>query len=148
MLFCKNKKYNKFITDLFREKTIIKKYIARVDTISPIETESWSIENKLIDYHFKHFKRAKSSAKGKEAITHFRLLSQSAGTALIECSPKTGRLHQIRVHLAEQKTPIQGDFHYNKKYKENDFKLCAYHLSFHHPRTNKFLTFEIPASFS
>lgn len=148
MLFCKAPQYNKFITDLFREKKIIKKYITRVDLSEPIENENWSVENKLIEFRFKHFKKAKASASGKTAITHFKLLAQDQASALIECSPQTGRLHQIRVHLADLKTPIQGDFHYNKNYKSHEFKLCAFHLSFHHPRTNKFLTFEIEPEFS
>lgn len=147
ILLCKNKKYNKYITELFREKKIEKKYMTIVDIESELINKQWEVSNKLIEYRFKHFKKAKMSAKGKSAITHFKLIDQTATKALVECTPKTGRLHQIRVHLADNKMPVQGDFHYNKNYKGSDFALCAYYLSFQHPRTKKILEIKIDFPF-
>jgi tRNA pseudouridine32 synthase/23S rRNA pseudouridine746 synthase len=46
------------------------------------------------------------------ASTRYRTLAVGPGAALIECSPKTGRMHQIRVHLAEMGRPILGDARY------------------------------------
>ncbi len=54
------------------------------------------------------------SEKGQEAKTGYRVLSSHEGKALIECEPKTGRTHQIRVHLAHIGCPIIGDPVYGK----------------------------------
>lgn len=147
VLFCKNKHFNKAITDLFRDKKIIKKYLAIVDIQDSLTENEWTVENKLIEYRFKHFKKAKSSPKGKTALTTFKLIKQTEKSALIECFPQTGRLHQIRVHLAQAGTPIQGDFHYNKDYKNHEFKLCAHALSFSHPRTKELIELKVECPF-
>lgn len=46
------------------------------------------------------------------ASTRYRTLAVGPGAALVECSPKTGRMHQIRVHLASLGLPIIGDARY------------------------------------
>lgn len=147
VLFCKNKHYNKFITDLFRNKKIKKSYIAIVDkNIDHIQAK-WRVENKLKSYQVKHFKKAKSAETGDEAITDFILLKESAKRAMIECMPQTGRLHQIRVHLSEMGLPIVGDFHYNKRKSNEQLLLYAYKLAFRHPKTKEILSVEFPINF-
>ena len=48
--------------------------------------------------------------KGKRAVTHWRLLAEAQGRALIEFRPETGRTHQLRVHAASGLSlPISGD---------------------------------------
>lgn len=49
---------------------------------------------------------------GKQARTTYRMLAQKDGLSLIEAKPKTGRTHQIRVHLASIGAPILGDSQY------------------------------------
>lgn len=46
---------------------------------------------------------------GQSAITHWRLLGHANGISWLECTPKTGRTHQVRVHCAHLGTPILGD---------------------------------------
>ncbi|MGZ8364390.1 MAG: RluA family pseudouridine synthase, partial [Caulobacteraceae bacterium] len=46
------------------------------------------------------------------ALTRYRTLKAGQGAALVECRPETGRMHQIRVHLASIGRPIAGDARY------------------------------------
>lgn len=61
--------------------------------------------------------------------------------SLLACFPKTGRTHQIRVHLAEMGHPILGDFQYGRHFRCSfhppRMLLHAEHLSFIHPITQK-----------
>ncbi len=49
---------------------------------------------------------------GQRAVTTYRTIAQADGVALVEARPKTGRTHQIRVHLASVGAPILGDPQY------------------------------------
>lgn len=50
--------------------------------------------------------------EGKEAVTYFNTLELYNNFSLIECKPVTGRMHQIRIHLASQNAVITGDIAY------------------------------------
>jgi 23S rRNA-/tRNA-specific pseudouridylate synthase len=54
----------------------------------------------------------KTPIDGKPSQTRFRLVKSSKGVSLLKAFPKTGRLHQIRKHLAEMGLPILGDTKY------------------------------------
>ena len=56
-----------------------------------------------------------SKREGRPAVTYFTSLKPYRGHTLIECKPVTGRMHQIRVHLAYLKAPITGDELYGGK---------------------------------
>ncbi len=103
-----------------------------------------------------------SFAKGKKAITNYKTIKVFEGKniptfSLVECKLKTGRTHQIRVHMNFKGNQIVGDKKYKKKYKklkniseEMDKKinkldrqfLHAKILGFNHPRTENKLFFE------
>jgi 23S rRNA pseudouridine955/2504/2580 synthase len=50
-----------------------------------------------------------SRSEGKAAETHFKSLKYFKHYTLVECKPVTGRMHQIRIHLASQRAAIAGD---------------------------------------
>ena len=99
--------------------------------------------------------------KGKKAITNYKTLevfenNNSPTLSLIECKLKTGRTHQIRVHMSYKGNNILGDKKYKKKFKKikninSDLEkvilsldrqfLHAKALSFIHPKTGKELEF-------
>jgi 23S rRNA-/tRNA-specific pseudouridylate synthase len=68
--------------------------------------------------------------------------------ALLVCEPKTGRTHQIRVHLKSVGHPIIGDLKYGQ-IQDKRLYLHAHQLSFHHPMTRMSMTFQsdLPVSF-
>jgi 23S rRNA pseudouridine955/2504/2580 synthase len=89
---------------------------------------------------------------GQTAHTVFRRIKTWPGFALLEAELKTGRTHQIRVHLAYLKHPIAGDDKYgnfplNKELAGQGLKRMFLHaakLSFNHPITGEPLIFEAP----
>lgn len=58
-------------------------------------------------------KKMAVTKKGKDAITHFKVLERYDGYTLLEIRIDTGRTHQIRVHMAEIKHPVVGDIVYS-----------------------------------
>ncbi|HLC40464.1 MAG TPA: RluA family pseudouridine synthase [Methylomirabilota bacterium] len=94
---------------------------------------------------------------GRAAITHFRVQERLPGFTLLECQLKTGRTHQIRVHLAHLGHPVVGDDTYQKRSTRikdpamqaliadlNGHALHAASLGFVHPRTGVICRFEAP----
>jgi RluA family pseudouridine synthase len=55
--------------------------------------------------------------EGQRALTRVKVLSKTEDFALVEALPRTGRMHQIRAHLAHVGHPILGDFQYGAKNK-------------------------------
>lgn len=88
----------------------------------------------------------------KNAVTEYRVLERLGEYTLLECRLKTGRTHQIRVHMAFIHHPVVGDPKYGPK--SNQLGVCgqALHartLGFTHPRTGEWLEFTspLPATF-
>ncbi|MDR0298079.1 MAG: RluA family pseudouridine synthase [Streptococcaceae bacterium] len=99
-----------------------------------------------IGRHPKERKKQAVVAGGKAARTHFEVLEQFDGFALIACELETGRTHQIRVHLAYIKHPVAGDPLYGqtKTLTPNAGQfLHAETLGFTHPTTGKWLEFQV-----
>jgi len=62
---------------------------------------------------------------GQPSVTDYRLLGRAAGRAWLECRPRTGRTHQIRVHAAAIGCPIVGDTIYGKPDQAEPLQLHA-----------------------
>ena len=104
------------------------------------------------------------SEEGKPCETQFIALERYRGYSMVRCEPRTGRTHQIRVHLAALGHPLAYDPFYGKKspYRLRDFDpsvgpaehgdevvlnrlpLHAWRLGFTHPRTGKKIFIEAP----
>ena len=68
--------------------------------------------------------KKKEGIKSREAVTHYKTLKSFKNYTLLEASPKTGRMHQIRVHLKALGYPVAGDKKYfYKKYRNLKPKL-------------------------
>lgn len=89
-------------------------------------------------------KMAVTEGKSREAITHFKVLKRFSGYTLVEVTLRTGRTHQIRVHLAFIGYPIVGDQLYGHKRQGisiNRQALHSYVLGFVHPASKKYMEF-------
>jgi 23S rRNA pseudouridine1911/1915/1917 synthase len=106
------------------------------------------------DFFIQEVKRHEAEQKVEQSIVKGlkkKISKAYQGFSLVECWPKTGRTHQIRVHLAHVKHPLVGDNTYlGKKRASNDSYWCprlflhAAELSLEHPRTHQPLTFTSP----
>ena len=83
---------------------------------------------------------------GKHASTHYRVLEEKNGRALLRLKLDTGRTHQIRVHMAYIGHPLTGDFLYGTEERALIPRpaLHSAFLSFRHPITGEGLEFSLP----
>ncbi|MCP3914521.1 MAG: RluA family pseudouridine synthase [bacterium] len=131
----------------FRERTVEKTYLAVVYG-DPRFDSDW-IE-KPVGRDERHPERFRVAADGREAVTYYEVRERLAGFAIIEAFPKTGRTHQIRVHLAAAELPIVGDRLYTRgvpplKVKVRRQLLHAASIAFTHPVSGERLRFEVDA---
>ncbi|MEF3692069.1 MAG: RluA family pseudouridine synthase [Candidatus Moraniibacteriota bacterium] len=117
LIIAKNKKSFLEFKKMFQEKTIQKKYLAIVYGIP--ETKEGEINKPLArttNYRKQTIAGKKTKTKIREALTKYRVIKEFKDNfSLLEVSPRTGRTHQIRVHLASIDHPIVGDNLYQKK---------------------------------
>lgn len=81
--------------------------------------------------------------RGKNAVTHFKVLERFGAYTLVECELETGRTHQIRVHMKYIEHPLVGDPKYGLA-ETIDFGgqvLHAETLGFEHPGTGEYVEF-------
>ena len=83
---------------------------------------------------------------GKEAQTHYRVLSVQGGRSLVRLELETGRTHQIRVHMAYLGHPLTGDFLYGQEALDLISRpaLHSAQLTIRHPITGQVLDFSAP----
>lgn len=137
--------------DIFRQHRIDKRYLV-------LATGRWRDELRNVKLSLRKFvtsegeRRVSVDEGGQSAHTVFRRIRTWPGFSLLEAELKTGRTHQIRVHLAYLKHPIAGDDKYgnfplNRELAGQGLKRMFLHaakLSFNHPISGEPLIFEAP----
>lgn len=106
---------------------------------------------KLVDYLLKDGRTNTSSVvteytkDAKRAELNYQVLKRNDETTLAEVELITGRHHQIRVQMANAGWPLYGDTKYNPQFQDVaeyvQTALCAYKLSFVHPKSKKVMEF-------
>ncbi len=151
LIVCKNDKSHNFIADQLRDHSISRKYQAIVHGI--VKEDEGFIENYLGRHSTDRKKFAVVKEHGKYAYTKYKVLQRLKNYTHIECELKTGRTHQIRVHLSHIKHSLLGDTVYG--YAKQEFELegqClhAKTLGFIHPTTMEYMEFdsELPEYFT
>jgi 23S rRNA pseudouridine1911/1915/1917 synthase len=107
LLLARNHGVLRAMSRLFENRQVRKKYLALVRGV-PAQRQ-WTCRSKLSQKPDALGRMRVDSRHGREAETEFVVLQKGQGSALIEAEPRTGRTHQIRVHLAEAGHPVVGD---------------------------------------
>lgn len=153
VLFTKKAQANAGVSELFSKHIAEKTYNAI--SIGPklwpeSWTQSWKVENYLGKDRNAQGKRSKFTAVrtgGDFALTDFKLLEKLHDSSYwIEARPRTGRTHQIRVHLSEFGLPILGDPVYNALRPAHPQRLLlhAVSLTFPHPIHKNLISVQSP----
>ncbi len=150
ILVAKNDKAHIVLSEQLKNHEVKKTYLALV---RGIVKENEATINMPIARSTKDRKKMAVDKKGKEAITHFKVLGRYKGKyTLLEINIETGRTHQIRVHLSHIGFPIVGDEVYSNGKNEWGIKgqcLHAWKIEFKHPITKEPMKLEakIPTYF-
>jgi 23S rRNA pseudouridine1911/1915/1917 synthase len=115
--------------DLFKKRKIEKKYIAFIQ--KGLLKKSGKIEYAIMRDPLCPVKMTYSYGQGKEAETNYVIIEEKKIFDIVECFPKTGRTHQIRVHFQALGVPLLGDKIYGKESELiNRHALHASQISF------------------
>ncbi|SFE40415.1 23S rRNA pseudouridine1911/1915/1917 synthase [Thermoanaerobacter thermohydrosulfuricus] len=144
MVVAKNDKAHISLSNQIKERSVFKKYVAIVEGV--IKDEAGEIEAP-IGRHPVDRKKMAVIEEGRYALTLYKVLERFKENTLVEAVIKTGRTHQIRVHMAYIGHPVVGDPVYG--FKKQKFKLegQALHsrvLGFMHPTKGVYMEFEAP----
>ena len=146
MVCAKDEKTQKDLQQQFKDGSVEKTYWALIGDQTKLPAAG--IIDKPIIRSPSHRGRFKVGWQGRKAQTYFQIKASNNGYRLLELQPKTGRTHQIRVHLASLNCPIIGDFLYNGE-KSSRLMLHARQLAFVHPQSRQEVSFKViePALF-
>lgn len=145
VLLTKNKDANKGVSELFKGRDVHKNYICLVNGVPPQSKFTCQNHLKAQKLRTGKTKMISTLSGGDFAHTDFEVIESFATASLVKASPHTGRMHQIRTHLAELSYPILGDslyFRVDRKFPR--LMLHAYELTFEHPMTGEQLTVTAP----
>ena len=144
LIVAKNDAAHAFLSNQLVDHTLARKYYALVLGVIS-ENEGKIIAPIGRDQKFRQ-KMAVDLLHGKDAETNFKVLERFKEATLVECSLKTGRTHQIRVHMNYIGHPVIGDPIYGKGNRviyDDGQLLFAHEIKFIHPKTKKEMTFSV-----
>ena len=161
MLFAKHELSQSRIQQQFERREVQKTYVAIVHGDPQFDEDI--ISQPLAQHRVVRQKRTVDRVEGKEAVTLYRVQERFGDYALVQAEPKTGRTHQIRVHLSHIRHPIVCDTTYGALHPMlyrsqllgqepapdeqplvERTALHALSIELNHPSTGKRMTFEAP----
>jgi len=111
VLFARDSERAAFLGKALQDRRVERVYLALVSP--PPKDDSWTVRGPLgptkTPPRFRFELRAAPARDTRPSETDFAVRERAGERALVECRPRTGRTHQLRVHLAAGGTPICGD---------------------------------------
>lgn len=152
IVVAKNEKIHEALSEQFHDRTVYKRYLALVH--GEFDENTGTIDAPIAREKHNRTKMG-VRAHGRNALSLWKVKERFEKFTLLEVEIKTGRTHQIRVHLAYINRPVVGDETYNNGRDKtvanpqtrkaiqnlNRFFLHAEKLSFTHPQTNEKMSF-------
>lgn len=158
MLVIKSDLVHSRIAEQFEQRKVDKEYIALVE--GDVELDSDLVELPIGRHVTNRLKMAVRHDEGREASSVYEVMERFGDFTLVKVMPRTGRTHQIRVHMKAIGHPIVADADYNRRdclYRSEIFKkrpetdeqpildrqaLHAHRLEFYHPILKKRVSFQ------
>lgn len=123
----------------FKERSIHKEYIAFVKGI--VNNDEGFIEAPISRSRANRKKMCVNFSSSRKAFTSYRVIERLQNITVLKILPKTGRTHQIRVHLSYIGHPIVGDIRYGGSSMMKRQALHAKTIGFKHPLSEKYMEF-------
>jgi len=149
LIVCKNDFAHRSIAQQLKEHSIKREY--RTIVCGQISDSEGDIEGYIgRDKNDRKRMCVTDLSHGKFASTHYTVLERFDKFTYLACRLKTGRTHQIRVHMNSIKHPVLGDEIYGNNLglkapmKLEGQTLHAFIIGFNHPTTNEYMEFEAP----
>ena len=126
MVIARNQKSFKELKKLFKNRKVRKRYLAVI--YGKLKNKSGVIEKSLAragNYKKQVIAGRKTKTKIRLAATEYKVLKEFKGYSLVEARPRTGRMHQVRVHFFSLGHPVAGDKIYKIKSKLKSKQINA-----------------------
>ena len=142
MVVAKHDAAHRALSDAFKKRLTVKEYVAIVVGDVPDEIR---IDAPIGRHPIQRQTMTVGGGNPKPASTTVRVLARTGAFALVKATPRSGRTHQIRVHLAHLGAPIVGDEVYGRSSGAIDRQaLHAFRLTLPHPSDGQAITFVAP----
>ena len=145
LVVAKNDKAHEGLAAQFKEHSVTRVYNAIV--YGNLKDDEGDIDAPIGRHKTDRKKFCVTEVNSKSAFTHYKVLERLKGFTLIECRLKTGRTHQIRVHMQSIGHPLAGDPVYGPKNIISELDGQALHrgvIGFIHPIKKEYMEFSAP----
>jgi tRNA pseudouridine32 synthase/23S rRNA pseudouridine746 synthase len=101
LLLARHPKAHKRYALAFEEARVSKSYLAILAGVPEVESGTIDMPLHKISSREEGWRMVPDPVRGKRAVTHWRVVGEANGRAMLLMTPETGRTHQLRVHAAE-----------------------------------------------